>query len=63
MEKKKIQIRQIRSLIDVNKRHKLTMAALGLGKIGKTRVFRYTPQIKGMIEQVRYLIEVKELEE
>lgn len=61
--KKKLRVKQIRSLIDVNKKHKRTMLALGLGKIGKERIHNDTPQIRGMIEQVKYLIEVEEIEE
>lgn len=63
MGEKKLRVRQIRSSIDVNKRHKKTLEALGLGRIGKERIHRDTPQIRGMIKQVSYLIEVEEIEE
>ncbi|HHF53072.1 MAG TPA: 50S ribosomal protein L30, partial [candidate division WOR-3 bacterium] len=39
------------------------LEALGLGRIGKERIHRDTPQIRGMIKQVSYLIEVEEIEE
>ena len=61
--RKKLRVKQIRSLIDVNKRHKKTVLALGLGRIGKVRVHNDTPQIRGMIKQVGYLLEVEEIEE
>ena len=61
--KKKIKVRQVKSLIGVNKKHKRTVLALGLGRIGKERIHNDTPQIRGMIEQVQYLLKVKELEE
>ncbi len=61
--KKKIKVRQVKSLIGVNKKHKRTVLALGLGRIGKERIHNDTPQIRGMIEQVQYLLKVEELEE
>jgi large subunit ribosomal protein L30 len=56
-------VKQIKSSIDVNKKHKLILEALGLGRIGKERIHRDTPQIRGMIEKVRYLLQVEEIEE
>jgi len=56
-------VRQVKSLIGVNKKHKRTVLALGLGRIGKERIHNDTPQIRGMIEQVQYLLKVEELEE
>ncbi len=61
--KKKLRVKQIKSLIDVNKKHKRTVRALGLGRIGKVRIHNDTPQIRGMIKQVEYLLEVEEIEE
>lgn len=55
----KVQITQIRSTIDRPKNQKLTIQALGLGKINKTVVHELTPQIQGMINKVAHLIEVK----
>lgn len=63
MSNKLLKVRQIKSSIDVNKKHKLILEALGLGRIGKERIHRDTPQIRGMIEKVKYLIEVEEIEE
>ncbi|MEO0266141.1 MAG: 50S ribosomal protein L30 [candidate division WOR-3 bacterium] len=56
-------MKQIKSSIDVNKKHKLILEALGLGRIGKEKIHRDTPQIRGMIDKVKYLIEVEEIEE
>lgn len=44
------------------KKHKPTLEALGLRKINQTKVFEDTPQIRGMVNQVGYLLEVKELD-
>jgi large subunit ribosomal protein L30 len=40
----------------------LTLKALGLGRIGKTKIHKDTPQIRGMINQVAYLLKVEEFE-
>ncbi|HOK23183.1 MAG TPA: 50S ribosomal protein L30 [Candidatus Hydrothermia bacterium] len=63
MSQKLLKIKQIRSSIDVNKNHKLTLRALGLGELGKSKIHRDTPEIRGMIKQVEYLLKVEEVEE
>lgn len=63
MSNKLLKVKQIKSSIDVNKKHKLILEALGLGRIGKEKIHRDTPQIRGMIDKVKYLIEVEEIEE
>jgi large subunit ribosomal protein L30 len=37
-----------------------TIAALGLGKINRTKVHNATPQIIGMVKQVSHLVKVEE---
>jgi large subunit ribosomal protein L30 len=54
-----ITITQIKSIIDRPERQKLTMKALGLGKINKSVTVEETPQIKGMVQKVQHLVEVK----
>jgi len=58
---KKIKITQIRSTIERPKPQKLTIAALGLGKIRKSVVKTDTPQIRGMVAKVRHLVKVEEV--
>ena len=57
----KVKITQVRSLIDRPKDQKLTIQALGLGKINKSVEVESTPQIKGMINKVSHLVTVTEL--
>ena len=57
----KVKITQVRSLIDRPKDQKLTIQALGLGRISKSVEVEATPQIKGMINKVSHLITVTEL--
>ncbi|OWY19684.1 50S ribosomal protein L30 [Sphingobacteriales bacterium UPWRP_1] len=55
----KIKITQKRSVIDQTKRQKLTMVALGLRKINQTVEHNNTPQIQGMVEKVKHLVNVE----
>ncbi|AMM51390.1 MULTISPECIES: 50S ribosomal protein L30 [Hymenobacteraceae] len=56
-----VQITQIKSIIDRPERQKATMKALGLGKINKTVIKEFTPQIAGMVNHVQHLVAVKEV--
>ena len=57
----KVRITQRRSIINRPKDQKLTIKALGLGRIDKSVEVEATPQIKGMIRKVNHLITVTEL--
>jgi len=54
----KVKIKQIRSIISRPKDQKLTIQALGLGKINKEVEVELTPQIEGMVKKVDQLITV-----
>lgn len=56
----KIKITLTKSLIGRKKDHIATVNALGLRKIGKNVEHEDTPQIKGMINKVSYLLRVEE---
>ena len=60
-KKTKVSITQVKSAISQTSRQKKTIAALGLGKINRTVEKIMTPQIRGMINKVNHLIEVKEV--
>ena len=57
----KIQITQIRSIINRPKSQKATISALGLGKINRTVEKEDTPQLQGMIKKVGHLVKVQEV--
>ena len=57
----KITITQVQSIIGKPKTQKLTMKALGLGKINKSVSVEKTPQIAGMVNKVQHLVEVKDI--
>ena len=58
-----LKVTQIKSLIGSKPKHRGTIRALGLGKIGRSHVLPDRPEIRGMIARVPHLIEVEEVEE
>lgn len=56
----KIIIKQVKSGIDRPERQKRTLIALGLKKLNRSVEKEATPQIMGMINKVRHLVEVIE---
>lgn len=60
---RKLEITQVRSLSGRPEKHRRTMRALGFTKHQQTRIHQDTPAIRGMLEQVSHLVEVREAEE
>lgn len=56
----KIKIKLIKSMIGKTEKHKRTVEALGLRKVGQVVEKEDTPQIRGMIAQIDYMVEVTE---
>jgi large subunit ribosomal protein L30 len=54
-----IKITQEKSRIRCLKKHRRTLEALGLRRINHFVVHEDTPQIRGMVDQVRYLVRVE----
>jgi large subunit ribosomal protein L30 len=52
----------VRSAIGTKPRHRGTLRALGLGRIGKSNTLPDRPEIRGMIAKVPHLVEVREQE-
>ena len=57
---KKLKITQVRSQIGQSQRHRGTLRALGLGKIGRTVDRDESPELAGMLRKVRHLVKVEE---
>jgi large subunit ribosomal protein L30 len=55
-----LRITQIKSQIGESPRHRGTLRALGLGKIGRTVEHKDTPEVAGMLRKVRHLVKVEE---
>lgn len=58
---KQLEIKLVRSTIAGNPKQKKTAKALGLTKLQKTVVKSDTPTIRGMINVIAHLVEVKEV--
>ena len=56
----KLRITQVRSGIGQSGKHRGTLRALGLGKIGKTVEHDDGPVLAGMLRKVRHLVRVED---
>ena len=56
----KLKITQMRSQIGQTERHRGTLRALGLGKIGRSVERERVPEVAGMLRKVRHLVRVEE---
>jgi large subunit ribosomal protein L30 len=57
---KTLKITQVRSQIGQDSKHRGTLRALGLGKIGRSVEKRESPQLAGMLRKVRHLVRIEE---
>jgi large subunit ribosomal protein L30 len=55
----KVRVTQIRSQIGQSERHRGTLRALGLGKIGRSAEHDESPVLAGMLRKVRHLVKVE----
>ncbi len=53
-------VTQVKSAIGSKPKHRGTLRALGLGRIGKSNTLEDRPEIRGMIARVPHLIKVTE---
>jgi large subunit ribosomal protein L30 len=56
----KVRVTQVRSQIGQTEKHRGTLRALGLGKIGRTAEHEQSPVVAGMLRKVRHLVKVEE---
>jgi large subunit ribosomal protein L30 len=54
-----LKITQVRSGIGQSHRHLGTLRALGLGKIGRSADHKDSPQLQGMLRQIRHLVTIE----
>ena len=55
----KLRITQVRSQIGQSEKHRGTLRALGLGRIGRTAEHQEGPVVAGMLRKVRHLVKVE----
>jgi large subunit ribosomal protein L30 len=53
-----LKVTQVRSIVGQSERHRGTLRALGLGKIGRSAEHKDSPQLQGMLRQVRHLVRI-----
>lgn len=57
-----LKVELIKSVIDVPEKQKRTVKALGLRKLHRTVILPDNPQVRGMIEKVKHLLKVEEID-
>ena len=55
----KVTITQVKSQIGQSERHRGTLRALGLGKIGRSAKHEESPALAGMLRKVRHLVKIE----
>jgi large subunit ribosomal protein L30 len=58
----KIKVTQIRSQIRHKEVHKRIVKALGLGRIGKSRIHDDSPAVLGMVDKVKFMVKVENVD-
>ncbi len=59
----KLKVTLVRSTIGAIPKHRKTVEALGLGKINSSNLHEDNAAIRGMVDQVRHLVKVEEINE
>jgi large subunit ribosomal protein L30 len=54
-----LRVTQVRSAIGTKPKHRGTLRALGLGRIGKSSTLPDRPEIRGMLAKVPHLVTVE----
>jgi large subunit ribosomal protein L30 len=52
-----VRVKLIRSMSGHTEKHRATLRGLGLTRVGRERILQDSPAIRGMINQVGYLVE------
>ena len=55
----KVKVTQVRSQIGQTEKHRGTLRALGLGKIGRSREHTESRELAGMLRKVRHLVKIE----
>jgi len=60
---KTVRVTLVKSPIGYGQKQRATLQALGLRKMQASRIHKTTPQVRGMLDKVRHLVLVEEVEE
>ncbi len=55
-----VKVRLVKGLRGAQAKHRLSVKALGLGKLNSVRELKDSPQVRGLINKVHYLVKVEE---
>ena len=55
-----VKVRLVRGLRGTQQRHRLSVRALGLNKLNDVRELKDSPSVRGLINQLHYLVRVEE---
>ena len=55
-----VKVRLVKGLRGSQAKHRLSVKALGLGKLNSVRELKDSPQVRGLINKVHYLVRVEE---
>ena len=55
-----VKVRLVKGLRGAQGRHRLSVRALGLNKLNDVRELKDSPQVRGLINKVHYLVRVEE---
>lgn len=55
-----VKVRLVKGLRGSQARHRLSVKALGLNKLNDMRELKDSPQVRGLINKVHYLVQVEE---
>ncbi len=61
MAEKQVKVTLVRSTIGTKQDHRDTVRGLGLRRVNSTKVLKDTPEVRGMINKVDYLVTVSEV--
>ena len=61
MAQKQVKVTLVRSTIGTKQSHRDTVRGLGLRRVNSTKVLGDTPEVRGMIRKVDYLVTVSEV--
>ncbi|MCC7227729.1 MAG: 50S ribosomal protein L30 [Burkholderiaceae bacterium] len=61
MAQKQVKVTLVRSTIGTKQDHRDTVRGLGLRRVNSTKVLVDTPEVRGMIRKVDYLVSVSEV--
>jgi large subunit ribosomal protein L30 len=59
MANKTVKVRLVRGLRGTQQRHRVSVRALGLNKLNDVRELVDSPQVRGLINQLHYLVRVE----